>query len=324
MAIQLRSRSAAICILGNLFGISAGAAYPDRPVHFFVGYAPGGAIDIVTRLVAAKLSERWGQPIVIENKPGADGAIATGIVAHSPGDGYAVSWVSAGFTITPYQGALDYDPVKSLSAVTEVAYDAVAPILLINSSVPVNSLRELVEYSKTHPGQLTAGAASGPLGTSYLNMKLLLTQLGVKAEIAPYTGGGRVITALLGNEVQLCFVAPTVAAEQIKAGKVRALATSSDARSPDMPDVPTVAEAGNLPGYNVVGWYGVLVPASTPGEIVTKLRDDIASTIHQPDLQATLRNNGYAPLGSGPQDFQKKVVSEIDRWGSILKSLNPK
>ena len=323
MRARIGKVSATLCFaIGVGAAVPAMAAYPDRPVHFLVGYAPGGGIDTVTRTIAAKLSEKWGQPIIVDNRPGADGTSATETVAHATPDGYSVAWINEAYTITPSEYKLSYDPIKSLIPVTEVAYGP--GVLLLNPVIPVSTLGEFVAYGKAHPDKVTAGAASGPAGTPYLQMKMLLDQLGVKSAIAPFTGGGPVMAALLGNEIQITFTSVAIAAEQIKAGKVKALAVSSGVRSPKLPDVPTVAEAGPLPGYDASTWYGVMVPAGTSKEIVQKLHDDITAIARLPDVQERLANNGFVTIGSTSEQFAKEIDSEIARWAAVLKTVNGK
>jgi tripartite-type tricarboxylate transporter receptor subunit TctC len=301
--------------------LSAGtalAAFPDRTVQIYVGYAPGGNSDFSARLVAKKLSEKWGQPVVVVNRPGADSTISSDFVAHSAPDGYTLAWISNSHTITPNQYKLGYDPLKSFEPISEVA--SAADVLVINSTLPVNSLKELIAYAKAKPGQLNFGS-NGTGGLQYLEAVLLAQRAGIDMVGIPYKGGSQLLVALLGNEIQMAFGSVLGTKSQVEAGKFKALAVSTAKRSPMLPEVPTVAEAAGLDGYDETEWYGIVAPAGTPADIVKKIHDDLVEVLHAPDVQATLAKQGYTAVGSSSEAFRKQLADEVDQWSAFLKTI---
>ena len=295
------------------------ADYPDKPIHFIVGFAPGGGTDMLARLIGQKLSEKWGQPVIVENRPGADGSIAADVVAHTKPDGYSLAWISNGHTITPSERKLSYDPIKDFAPIIEVA--STPDVLLVDPTLPVNSLPELIALAKSKPGQLNWG--SGGFGVSpYLEMSLLIKLTGMNMVHVNYKGGAETMRALLGGEISVEFGSLGTVIAQIKAGKLKPLAVSSQHRSRDLPDLPTVTEAANLDGFDGNPWYGVLAPAGTPDEVVTKLNTDMAAIIALPDVQHSIIAQGYDPVADSPGHFTHTISADIARWADLLKGID--
>lgn len=299
----------------------ARAEYPDRPVHFIIGYAPGGGVDALARLIAKALSDKWHQPLVIENKPGADGTIASDVVAHAAPDGYTLTLVNSSLSITPSQYKLNFDPVKNLTGITEIGSQP--DILVVNPSLPVKSLNELIAYAKAHPDQLNYGSA-GPASATSLEMSLLMQKTGIKMLTVTYKSLGPAAIGVLGNEVQLMFGTVSTFLEQVKAGKLRALAVSAPSRVPVLPDVPTVAEASNISGFEGGTWYGVLAPAGTPADIVRMLHDDVVESLGNPEVARGMAEQSFITEGSTPEQFSAKVKDEMVKWSALLASLKTK
>jgi tripartite-type tricarboxylate transporter receptor subunit TctC len=307
----------AACAAVVVGGIAtAKADFPDRPVRFIVGYAPGGGSDYMSRLIAQKLSEKWGQPVTVENREGADGTIAEGIIAAAPADGYTMGLVSPSHTFAQFEYELTYEPIKAFAPVTLLG---TAPdVLVVNPSSPATTFNELIDMVKAKPGEYnyaSAGRASAP----YLEMEMIKKAMGIDVVNVNYKGTGPMVTALLGNEIDMMFVGVRAASEQVKAGKLRALAVSTGERSPALPDVPTIAEAANMPGYNSGNWYGIVVPAGTPQEIVTKMHDDIVAILSDEELKEGLRRQGIIAAGTTPEAFAKFIDEEVVKWDALLK-----
>ena len=313
--------AAFLCALAIGVG-SAHADYPEKPIHVIVGFAPGGGTDITARLVSQKLSQKWGQPVIVENRVGADGSIAADFIARSAPDGYWIAFISNAHTVTPIDLALPYDPIKSFAPVSLVV--SVPEILLVNpTAVPASSVPEFVALAKSRPGKLSYGS-NGGTGADALASKLFMTEAGIDLVGVAYTGGSQSMPALLGGEIQVMLTAVTSAAEYVKSGLVKALFVTSKTRSSLLPDVPTVAEAANMPEFTAATeagtWFGAMAPAGTPKEIVRKLSDGIAEVLKLPDVQQVLANRGMLGIGNTPEEFSSIIAADISRWAAVHKA----
>lgn len=311
-------------LAGLTLALAAGCAsaqnYPDKQVRFIVGFSPGGGTDTLARLVAKQLTVKWGQTVVVDNRPGADGSIATEIAAKSPADGYTIVMVSNAHTITPFQRKLGYDPVKDFSPVTLVA--STPNLLLVHPSMPVRSVKELVALARQHPGELSFGSAGS--GTSpYLAMELFKQMTGTDMVHVPYKGSAPAVRDLVGGHLHLMFGAISTTLPHVKSKALRAIAVSSDARIAAAPDVPTVSESG-VQGFEARTWYGVLAPAGTPAPIVAKLNGEIASYLRQPDARAYLTKIGFDAVGNSPDAFAKIIRADMQKWGGVIRSIKKK
>lgn len=300
----------------------AKAAYPERTVHVITGAAPAGGTDFMARLIAQKLGEKWGQAVIVENRTGADNAIAGELVAKAPPDGYMIDVISPNHTITPAFNTLPYDPVKSFTPVAMVARQP--QLLVINPTyLHVNTVKELIAYVKTKPGQMNFGSTGiGSLPT--LEMELLAKKTGMDLVNITFKGGGPGLVALLGGEIQMAFNGFLECLPLVQSGKLKALAVDINVRAPLLPDVPTVAEAADLPDFNFGNWYGILAPPGTPKDIVKKIHDDVETIMKSDDVSKRLAEQGLLASSSTPEEFTQFLATDIRNWGDFVKGLKTK
>jgi tripartite-type tricarboxylate transporter receptor subunit TctC len=290
--------------------------YPQRPIRFIVPYAPGGGTDLTTRLIAQRLSERFGRQVVVDNRPGGAGNLGVELVAHSAPDGYTLLMAGLSFAVNVgLFSNLNFDPVKDFDAVALVA--TVPLVVVVHPSVPANSIGELIALARARPGQLNY--ASGGLGTAnHMAGELFKYMAKVDMVHVPYKGGGPALADVVGGQVQLLFNTMTSTTGYLKSGKLRGLAVTGRSRSPEVPDLPTVAEAG-LPGFEVSAWFGVMVPAKTPPAIVRRLNEEIVRVTRSPEAREQFAAQGAEPVGSTPQEFAAHVRGEIDKWTKVSR-----
>jgi tripartite-type tricarboxylate transporter receptor subunit TctC len=311
---QTRARAVAVALLAFTPAGAYAQPYPTKPIRMIVSVPPGGPADTLARLVAPKLSESLGQSVVIDNRPGANGNIAYEMAARAAPDGYTLVQVAAGVAINPsLYREVHYDAVKDFAAITQGIN--LPNILIVHPSVPAASVKELIALGKSKPLNF---ASAGNGTTGHLAVELFRLQAGMNLTHIPYKGGGPALAELIGGQVQALFSATLVAIPQIKAGKVRALATTSAQRSRLAPDLPTVAELG-FPGFDVIAWFGYLAPARTPNEIVMRLNSDIVRALRSADTQARLIALGCEPVGNTPREFAAFVSAERDKWAKVIK-----
>jgi len=316
------ARRATFCLLAGLtttFAVSAAAQgnYPDKPVRVIVGFSAGGTTDVVARVLSKELTDELGQSFIVENKPGAGSNIATEFVVRAPADGYTLLMmaVTSAINQTLYPN-LKFDVTKDLRA---VALGAKVPnILVINPKLPVNTVKELVDYANKNPGKLNF--ASSGSGTS-IHMTGELFKLQTKIDIShiPYKGSSPALTDLMGGQVQMMFDNMPSAWPQVQSGKLRALAVTAPARSPAAPDVPTMAEAG-FEGFDVSSWFGFMAPAKTPDAIVEKLNAAVTKALAKPEVQKRLLDLGAIPQPMTAAEFNTFVKKEVDTWGTVVKA----
>ena len=301
---------------------SAQDAWPTRPVHIIVPFAAGGVADLLPRIVGAKLSQQWGQSVIIENKVGASGNLGMAEGARAAPDGYTLVLAPAGnLTVNPLLFSnLTFDTYKDLTPVTDLA--DVPNVLVVNPSVPAKTFQELVAYAKANPGKLnfaSPGAGSG----AHLAGELLKLDTGVDIIHVPYKGLAPAVNDLLGGNTQMMFAGISTVIQYVKTGKLVALAIASPKRSPQLPDVPTMAESG-IPGFDVTSWYGIVTRAGTPPAIVHKIQRDMAAALQQEDVRAKLAGLGLEPVGNTPEAFDAMIKSETKKWGDIVRKANIK
>jgi tripartite-type tricarboxylate transporter receptor subunit TctC len=295
--------------------------FPSRPVRMVVPYPPGGFTDILGRLVADRLGPRVGQPVVVENRGGGGSTIGTDLVAKAPADGYSVLLVAPDLAINESLLAkLPYSALRDFAPVMQAAWSPV--VLVTHPSVPAASVKELIELAKAEPGKINF--ASGGNGTgAHLMLELFKSRAGIDVVHVPYKGVGPATAGVLGGQVSGMFLQMAVARQHIAAGKLRGLATPSAQRSPAMPDLPTVSEAG-LPGFNVVPWFGFVVRAGTPTAIVNRLNAELAAVLQMPDVRKQLADNGAEAVTGTPVEFAAFIQSEITRWAKVVKESGAK
>jgi tripartite-type tricarboxylate transporter receptor subunit TctC len=291
--------------------------YPSRPISMVIGFAPGGGTDTASRIIAKKLGENLGQSVVVENKPGAGGNIATDYVAKAAPDGYTILLGSVGsLTVAPHiVKKLPYDPRRDLAPITMAV---VFPnVLVVHPSVPAQNLAEFVKLAQAKPGTVTYGS-SGIGGAGHLAGELF--RIVAKAEIVhvPYKGGGPAVADLLGGQISAVFATPASGGAHVKAGKLRALAVTGAKRTPFLPDVPTIAESG-YPGYEATNWYAYVAPAKTPKEILGRLNRELVSVLSSSDVRAQLENHGLEPMPGTSEELAKYIEREYATWGRVVK-----
>jgi tripartite-type tricarboxylate transporter receptor subunit TctC len=286
-------------------------AYPTRPVRLIVGAPPGGGFDIVARLIGQWLSERLGQPFVIENRPGASSNIATEAVVRAPADGYTLLLVTAANAInTSLYEKLSFNLSRDIAPVASIT--RVPDVMVANLSVLSRTVPEFIAYAKANPGKLTM--ASGGVGTpSHLEGELFKTMTGVDTLLVPYRGVALALTDLLGGQVQVTFTSMPSVIEYLRAGRLRALAVTTATRSDALPDIPTMDSF--LPGYEGGIWYGLGAPKATPAEIVNKLNKEVNAALDDPKMKARLADLGGTPLPGSPAEFGKLIAEETEKWG---------
>jgi tripartite-type tricarboxylate transporter receptor subunit TctC len=303
-------------------GISiAQEAWPARPVRFILPFPPGGGTDILGRLIAERLSVHLGQPVVTENRGGAGGNVGAEAAARAAPDGYTIVLVAPSLAISPtLYSKINYDPVKDFAPVSLVA--TVPNVMVTQASLPVLTLQDFIAFVKAKPGALNFG--SGGAGTSnHLAGELFNIVTGTTLVHIPYKGVNLAMQDVLSGNVHLVFIGIPAAAPHIKAGKLRALAVVAPQRSAALPDVPTVTEAG-LRDFEVTTWYGVLAPAGTPKNIVTRLNTELVKIMHSPELKEKLAATGTDPLTSTPEEFAAYIKREIAKWGEVVRKAGVK
>ena len=290
--------------------------YPAKQIRLVVSFPAGGGSDLVARIVAQKLAGALGQPVVPDNRAGASGNIAAEIVAKSPADGYTLLFTNSSLSISPAVfRKLNYDPVKELTAISMASSYPFA--LVVHPSLPVQSVKALVALAKSKPGELAYASAGG--GTiSHMAMELLRIKTGINAQHLPYKGAAPATVSILAGESQLGFVVMPVAASQIKAGKLRGLGVAASTRSPAVPEVPTMQEAG-VAGHEAVQWNGFFAPARTPPAILDRLYREVAKAVHLPDVRQRIEAEGATPSGSSPSEFAAFYRTEAEKWADVAK-----
>ncbi len=303
-------------------GPAQAQAYPTRAVKMVVPFPPGGSLDIAGRLIAQKLTDAWGQPVVVENKPGAGGNIGADFVAKSPPDGYTILMgaLSTHAVNPSLYKSMPYDAAKDFAPITLIA---ITPnVLVVNAASPVTSAKEFIAYAKANPGKLSFGSGSNG-SAGHLAGELFKVETGTDAVHVPFKGGAPATQALLAGDTQFMFDNLANAMAQVKAGKLRALAVTTASRSPLAPDLPTMAEAG-LPGFDISTWYGFFAPAGTPPAVVAKWSADVAKVLNAPDVRAKFVADGAEPTPNSPEQFAQFIAREQAKYARIVKASGAK
>ncbi|SDC41300.1 Tripartite-type tricarboxylate transporter, receptor component TctC [Cupriavidus sp. YR651] len=316
--------------LGALLAASATAAvaawapaaladtWPAKPIRMIVPFPPGSSPDLMARLVTEKLAAVLGQPVVIENRPGAGGNIGTGMVAKAAPDGYTLLFTINGPLVTApsLYRHLSYDPVRQLAPVTLVATSP--NVLVVDARLPVHNLREFVALAKSKPGTLNYGSV-GNGSAAHLAMEQLKTMAGIDLQHVPYPGFPQITTAMVGGQVQAGFMVPAIAMPMVTAGKLRILAVTTTGRTAVLPSVPTVAESG-YPGFEAISWQAVLAPAGTPAPIIDRLYRELVAIIGSDDVREKMRAQYFVPAGTAPASLRQTMASEKVRWDKVIRA----
>ena len=308
-----------LAVAGSAALAGAQDNWPTKPVRIIVPFSPGGGGDAVVRTISEKLGERLGQPVVIENRPGASGYIGAQVVAGAAPDGYTILMGFDGaMVVAPNLIKAPFDPVNDFVPITKLN-DATL-ILAAHSSVPAKNLKELVDYSKTQAGGLGFGS-SGTATTTHLAGELLALRSGANLRHVPYKGGGQAVTDVAGGQIPLIYtVIPTIAGF-VKEGRLRPIAVSSATRSAVLPEVPTMAESG-LAGFEVSSWYGLFAPAKTPKPIVERIQREVAAVLQLPEIRERYLKGGFEPVANKPDEFAQQVKADLARWNKLVKEAN--
>jgi tripartite-type tricarboxylate transporter receptor subunit TctC len=312
--------AAGAAALPTMSRIASALDYPTRPVRWIVGFAPGGGNDIVARLMGQWLSEHLGQPFVIENRPGAGTNIATEAVVNAAPDGYTLLFVapSAAINATLYE-KLNFNFIRDMTPIAGIM--RIPNVMVVNPSVPARTVPEFIAYAKANPGKVNV--ASPGVGTSvHLSAELFKMMTGINMVHVAYRGSAPSLTDLLGGQVQVSFATIPSSIEYIRTGRLRALAVTAAARSPALPEVPTVGEF--VPGYEVSTWYGVCARVGTPAEIIDKINKEINASLADPTMKARLADLGGITIAGSPRDFGKLIADETERWAKVIRAANIK
>jgi tripartite-type tricarboxylate transporter receptor subunit TctC len=318
-------RAAAVLMLAG-FAAAAGAQapgdFPKQPIRMVVTFPPGGSADAIVRMIVPRLNDKLGQPVVVDNRPGAGGNIGLAIVAKAAPDGYTLGVGAAGALAanSSLYAQMPFDPLKDFKPVSMLA--AIPFVIVGNPTLPARTLKDLIAGAKAEPGRLSI--AHGGNGTAmHLSAALFAQMADVKLIEVPYKGSGPAALAVLAGNVPLAVVDLPSALQQIKAGKLIAYAVTSPQRLPQLPDVPTVSEAG-LAGYDSTGWFGVVAPAGTPQPIVNKLNAEITATLNDEQIKTNMRNLGVEPAPTRPEVFEAYIRSETQKWAKVIRAANIK
>ena len=317
--MRFAARIAAVAL--TLAASVANAAWPDHTVKIIVPWAPGGSTDILARAVADKLTQSLGQPVIVENKPGASGNIGSEFVARSKPDGYTLLFGSmsthainpAMDSKMPFDGVADFTPISMLAFVTNT--------FVVNPSLPVSNVKEFIAYCKAHPGEVSY-ASAGPGSTNHLSAALLEKQAGIRMLHVPYKGGAPAVLSVVSGETKVLFTAGTQSLPHVKAGKLKLLAVTEDHRSTLLPDTPTVAET--VPGYEMAVWYGAFGPKGLPPEITKRLNAEINRAMMLPDVKERMQKIGVEPVNVTPEQFSKVLHQDAQKWGTLVRELGIK
>lgn len=319
---SLRKNAAALCASALLSAPALAAAadpvkdYPTKPVRFIAPFVPGAGTDTTARAIAQKLSDLWGQQVIVDNRTGAAGAIGVDLTAKAPPDGYTICLISASHSVNSATNPnLPYDLTKDLQGITQAT--SLFYTVYHHPSVPVKSVKELIAYAKANPGKLNFGS-SGTGGLQHFAGEMFNHMAGIKITHVPYKGSAAVIVAMLANEVQVGFGTLFGVRPHMQSGRLNVLAITAAKRSPAAPDLPTVSEAG-VPGYVVDQWYGIIASSKVPKPIIQKLNAAIAEVLKSPDVVKRFAADGSTPVGSKPEEFNAHIKSEIAKWQKLVK-----
>ena len=320
MQLRIETSIALAALLGlGLAGASSGAAaaqpYPTKPIRLIVPFAPGGGTDITARTIALKLTERWSQQVVVDNRPGANGTIGLDITSQAAPDGHTISMISSSHSVNvSLIKKLPYDLAKDFAPITQATSQPYA--LVVHPSVPAKSVKELVAHARANPGKLNYGS-SGTSGLSHLSGALFGSLAKIDIVHIPYKGGSPAMTDVIAGQIQMLFSTILQSHAHLKSGRLRGLAVTTPKRSPAEPQLPTMQEAG-VPGYAVAGWYGVVAPAKVPQPILEELNRAIADILRAPDVGPRLAADGSEPVGSTRAEFGTHIRSEILKWKKVI------
>lgn len=318
--IRTRAQRLAALLAAAVVSIAADVSaqqYPAGPIRIVVPFTPGGGTDILARVIAQKLNESWGQPVVVDNRPGASGTLGTAFVAKATGDGHTLLIVPAGYAGNPgLYKKLPYDHTRDLAPVSWLASGPLT--LVVHPSLPAKSVKELIAFARARPGEINFGS-SGAGTLPHLSAELFNSMSGIKMVHIPYKGAGAAVTDVMAGRVPVYFMNILQSVSLIKAGKLRALGVTTPERTPIAPDIPSIAEAG-LKGYDMTNWYGLLAPATTPRDAIVKLNAEVVRILKLPELTSRLADDGMTVVASTPERFAEFLARETDKFTKVIEA----
>jgi tripartite-type tricarboxylate transporter receptor subunit TctC len=315
---QVITSAAAVLVAASAAAHAQSAApYPVRPIRIVVPQSAGASTDLTARLIGQKLNVVFGQPVIVDNRPGAGSIIGTDLVAKATPDGYTLLVVASSITLNPtLHKNLPFDPVRDLAPITQLS--SFPNMLVVHPAVPVKTVKDLIALAKAKPRDINYGSSGTGTGT-HLSAELFKYMTGVDMVHVPYKGGGPAVQALLGGQVQLNFATIVSVLPHVRGGKLRAVAVTTAKRSPSAPDVPTIAESG-VPGYDHGPWNGFLAPAKTPRTVIARLNEEVARILHTPETRAVFTNEGAEPVGNKPEEFGAIIRDETAKWAKVIRA----
>jgi tripartite-type tricarboxylate transporter receptor subunit TctC len=316
--VQLRTAAVlatALCLVSQ-YAMAQGTSWPTKPIRMTVSSGPGGGLDLVSRAIAAPLSEALGYTVVVDNRPGASGSIAAEVTAQAAPDGYTVMMLSASLVVYGVVNKTRYDLYRDFDAVSQIA--ASPYILTVHPALPAQSVKQLIAYAKANPKKLNY-ASTGPASLAHLAGELFAMQTGTQLVHVSYKGVGGALPDLLSGSIQMSFLSGGSIMGQVRSQKLKAIAVASPARSKLTPELPTMSESG-LPGFNVTQWHGLLVPRATPRPVIERLHAEIAKAAKRPEFASRLALDGTEPIGSSPKEFASFLLAERDQWSKVAKA----
>jgi tripartite-type tricarboxylate transporter receptor subunit TctC len=309
--------TAAVALTVGTTNAAAQAPFPERPVRLLVGFGAGGGTDVASRLIAKSLTEAWGKSVIVENKPGADGNIATVEIARAKPDGYNLLVTTTSIAITPAQQKQSYDPYTSFEPITLISSSP--SLIVVHPSMPVTGMKQLIALAKAKPGAITFGSA-GAGTVPYLATEMFLQETGLRMVHVPYKGGGPAVIGILSGETQLLFNSMAPVRPHVVAGRLRPIGITAPKRHELYPDVPTLIETG-LPGFDTAVWFAAFAPANTPKDIVHKLNEDFVKAIRSPEVRGSLEKQGNIVEGGTAEELAQLVKLEFMRWSRVIKNI---
>ena len=307
-----------LLVVLTVAGLSSSSAqtFPNRQIDLVVPFVAGGTTDTIARLVAQRMNDQWGQPAIILNRPGGGSTIGTATVAKAPPDGHTLLVTTIAFAINASLQKTPYDPIKDFAPITELT--SIPIMLVVHPSLPVKSVKELIEYSKAQPAGLDYASSGGGTST-HLAAEMFNTQTGAKLVHVPFKGNAEVLNALLGGHVKVHFALSASTLQHVRSGAVRVLAVTTEKRMAEMPDVPTIAELG-YPKFEISSWQAMFAPAHTPKDIIAKINGETTKLLTTPEVRARIENEGANPVGSSPDQFDKRIRNEVAKWEQVAKA----
>ena len=311
----------AVCLATAAIMPAVAQQYPTKPIKLILPFPTGGATDVMSRILAEKLTSRLGQPVIVENKPGAGTMLASEFVAKAPADGYTLLMAASSLVIAPsLYSKVNYDPIKDFTPVTQVA--AVIHLVVVNPNLPVKSIQDLINYLKANPGKVSYGSTGSGTST-HLEAELFKKMAGVKIEHIPYKGSTPALADLVGGQTSMMFDPIASSKPYLESGRLRALAVTTAQRSISVPDLPTVAESG-LPGYEAMPWLGIVAPAGTPKAVVDRLYKEVSEVLKMQDVKDRFKSLGLDIIGNTPAEFATFIAQDQKKWDQVIKNSGAK